>query len=80
MNIAYVLTVFLAVVSLIGGTNWLFTAINSWRDGDTVPDLLQEQLKFHSNFANIVYVIVFACSLLLFGLILFPKLLEKKSS
>jgi uncharacterized membrane protein YuzA (DUF378 family) len=70
----YGFLVFFALVSLIGGANWLATACNNWfNDGVEPDDLLQMQLGLDSNVANIIYVVVFVCTLALFLMVAFPK-------
>ena len=78
-DLFYGFLVFFALVSLVGGVNWLMTAINSWMNDnqDDVPDLLQENLKLHPNVANVVYCVVFACTLFLFLMVVFPQNLKK---
>lgn len=70
----YTLLVVLAFVSLVGGINWLFTAINNWSKDEVTFDLLTEQLKIHPNIANVIYIFVFLCTLALFTMIAFPHL------
>lgn len=78
----YGFLVFFALVSLIGGVNWLMTAINSWNDGtnSTVDDLLQQQLGLSPEISNIVYVLVFVCTLALFLMVAFPQNLKSAFS
>jgi len=78
----YGFLVFFALVSLIGGANWLMTAINSWNEGGSgnVDDLLQEQLGLSPDIANIVYVVVFVCTLALFLMVAFPQNLKSAFS
>ena len=40
-DLFYGFLVFFSLVSLIGGVNWLVTAINSWSNDEYTPDLLQ---------------------------------------
>ena len=80
-NIFYGFLVFFAFISLVGGLNWLMTAINSWNnDFDSVIDLLQDQLKMPADVANIVYIIVFISTLALFLMVAFPQNLKKAFS
>ena len=80
-NAFYGFLVFFAFISLIGGTNWLVTAINNWTDdSDICDDLLQKQFNLPSNVANIIYCVVFICTLLLFLMVAFPNNLKKMIS
>lgn len=81
-DLFYFFLVFFTVVSLIGGVNWLVTAINSWTDDSVgpTPDLLQEQLKLPENVANVIYVVVFVCTLALLLMVIFPQNLKKAFS
>ena len=77
----YGFLVFFALVSLIGGANWLMTAINDWNgNGNGADDLLTEQLGLSSDIANIVYVVVFVCTLALFLMVAFPQNLKSAFS
>ena len=74
MDVYRGLVIFLTLVVLIGGVNWLMVAINTWsKDEDMTYDLLQDQLNIHRDVANVVYIVVFICTLLLSVMILFPK-------
>lgn len=74
MDVYRGLVIFLTLVVLIGGVNWLMVAINTWsKDEDITYDLLQDQLNIHRDVANVVYIVVFICTLLLSVMILFPK-------
>lgn len=74
MNVYRGLVIFLTLVVLIGGVNWLMVAINTWsKDEDMTYDLLQDQLNIHRDVANVVYIVVFICTLLLSAMILFPQ-------
>lgn len=66
MNDYRAIVIFLAVVALIGGVNWLMVAINTWSKDEPTYDLLQDQLSIHRDVANVVYIVVFICTLLLF--------------
>ena len=80
-DLFYGFLVFFAFVSLVGGLNWLMTAINSWNNhSEETPDLLQHQFKMHVNVANVVYIIVFVCTLALFLMVAFPQNLKKAFS
>ena len=77
----YGFLVFFALVSLIGGANWLMTAINDWNgNGNGADDLLTEQLSLSPDIANIVYVVVFVCTLVLFLMVAFPQNLKSAFS
>lgn len=77
----YGFLVFFALVSLIGGANWLMTAINYWNgNGSGAEDLLTEQLGLSPDIANIVYVVVFVCTLALFLMVAFPQNLKSAFS
>ena len=75
-DVFYGFLVFFALVSLIGGVNWLVTAINTWKNEDSTQDLLQEQLKLNVHVANSIYVVVFLCTLALFLMVAFPQNLK----
>ena len=78
MNFEYMLLVFVSIVSLIGGVNWLFTAINSWSNGnEETPDLLQKNMQLSTEFSNVIYVVVFVCTVFLFLMVIFPNYLKK---
>lgn len=79
-DIFYGFLVFFALVSLIGGFNWLMTAVNSWKEEDITYDLLQQQLKIPIHAANVIYIVVFICTLALFLMVLFPQNLRKAFS
>lgn len=77
----YGFLIFFALVSLIGGANWLMTAINYWNgNGSGAEDLLTEQLGLSPDIANIVYVVVFVCTLALFLMVAFPQNLKSAFS
>lgn len=75
-DLFYGFLVFFALVSLIGGVNWLVTAINNWSDDDQTNDLLQKQLNINEHVANGIYIVVFLCTLALFLMVAFPKNLK----
>jgi uncharacterized membrane protein YuzA (DUF378 family) len=79
-DLFYGFLVFFALVSLIGGVNWLVTAINTWSNDEDTYDLLQEQFKIHKHAANIIYILVFICTLALFLMVAFPQNLKKAFS
>lgn len=68
--------VFFAFISLVGGINWLFTAINNWTLSAETHDLLTEQLNVNQHVANIIYIVVFLCTLALFLMVTFPQNLK----
>ncbi len=71
--------VFCFIVVLVGGTNWLVTAINSWEnDDESVPDLLQTQIGLSSSTSNWIYLVVFICTIVLVIINIFKFLTEKK--
>ena len=73
MDVYRGLVIFLTLVVLIGGVNWLMVVINTWSKDEETYDLLQDQLKIHRDVANVVYIVVFICTLLLSAMILFPQ-------
>ena len=80
-DLFYGFLVFFAFVSLVGGLNWLMTAINSWNeDSINTEDLLQHQFKMPVDVANVIYIIVFICALALFLMVAFPQNLKKAFS
>lgn len=79
-DLFYGFLVFFALVSLIGGVNWLVTAINSWSEQQDTVDLLQHQFKIPMDVANVIYVVVFICTLALFLMVAFPQNLKKAFS
>lgn len=80
-DLFYGFLVFFAFVSLVGGLNWLMTAINSWNENsESTVDLLQHQFKMPVDVANVVYIVVFVCTLALFLMVAFPQNLKKAFS
>lgn len=80
-DLFYGFLVFFAFVSLVGGINWLLTAINSWTENsEATVDLLQHQFKMPVDIANVIYIIVFICTLALFLMVVFPQNLKKAFS
>jgi L-asparagine transporter-like permease len=80
-DLFYGFLVFFAFVSLVGGLNWLMTAINSWGNrSESTEDLLQHQFKMPVDVANVVYIVVFVCALALFLMVAFPQNLKKAFS
>ena len=80
-KIFYGFLFFFALVSLVGGINWLVTAINSWNDGgEQTPDLIQLQIGLPVDVANVIYIVVFVCTLVLFLMVAFPNELKKAFS
>lgn len=72
-GVFYGFLVFFALVSLIGGINWLVTAINNWSDDEKTNDLLTNQLGMNEDLAHIIYIVVFVCTLALFLMVAFPQ-------
>lgn len=71
--------VFCLFVVLVGGTNWIVTAINSWEnDDESVPDLLQTQVGLSSSTSNWIYLVVFICTIVLVFIDSFKLFTEKK--
>ena len=80
-DLFYGFLVFFAFISLVGGLNWLMTAINSWNENsEPTVDLLQHQFKMPVDVANVVYIVVFVCTLALFLMVAFPQNLKKAFS
>lgn len=80
-DLFYGFLVFFAFISLVGGLNWLVTAINSWNyKGLDSIDLLQDQMKIPVDVANVIYILVFICTLALFLMVVFPQNLKKAFS
>lgn len=80
-KIFYGFLFFFALVSLVGGINWLVTAINSWNDGgEQTPDLIQHQIGLPVDVANVIYIVVFVCTLVLFLMVAFPNELKRAFS
>lgn len=70
--------IILAFIALVGGINWLVTAINSWsNDSEPTDDLLQKNLNIPVDVSNVIYVLVFICTLVLYLMILFPSFNKK---
>lgn len=65
-NFFYGFLAFFALVSLIGGVNWLMVGINNWGSDHDVPDLLQHQIGLSNEVSTIIYFVVFGCTLALF--------------
>ncbi len=66
------LIVLFSIVTLVGGVNWLVTAINTWSKDEETYDLLQDQFSMNRHAANIIYILVFACTLGLVTIVLPP--------
>lgn len=80
-DLFYGFLVFFAFISLVGGLNWLMTAINSWNQGkENTVDLLQDQFNMPVDVANVIYIVVFICTLALFLMVAFPQNLKKAFS
>lgn len=75
-DVFYGFLVFFALVSLIGGINWLMTAINTWSNDTDTDDLLQTQFNIDKHVANVIYIVVFLCTLALFLMVAFPQNLK----
>ena len=77
-DLFYGFLVFFAIVSLVGGVNWLVTAINSWNNNsERTEDLFQH---IPMDVANVIYIVVFVCTLALFLMVAFPQNLKKAFS
>lgn len=77
INFEYIALFFVSFVALIGGVNWLITAINSWtNDNEETPDLLQHNMNLSVGLSNVIYVVVFVCTLLVFLMVAFPGFLK----
>ena len=70
MNFERVMIIFLAFVSLVGGLNWLVTALRNMSDDTTTNDIFNDWID--QKWVNWVYILVFICTLVLFIMILFP--------
>lgn len=70
MNFEKVMIIFLAFVSLIGGLNWLVTALRNMSDDTTTNDIFYDWID--QKWVNWVYILVFICTLVLFIMLLFP--------
>ena len=79
-DVFYGFLLFFALVSLIGGVNWLTTAINTWSNDTDTDDLLQTQFNIDKHVANVIYIIVFLCTLALFLMVAFPQNLKEAFS
>lgn len=65
------LVVLMALVLLLGGVNWLVTAIRSWQNDNDVEDLF-ELINAPQNVSNVLYCVVFVVSLLVSFRMVFP--------
>ena len=70
MNFERVMIIFLAFVSLVGGLNWLVTALRNMSDDTTTNDIFNDWID--QKWVNWVYILVFICTLVLFIMLLFP--------
>jgi hypothetical protein len=61
----------MAPVLLLGGVNWLVTAIRSWQNDNDVEDLF-ELINVPQNVSNVLYCVVFVVSLLVSFRMVFP--------
>lgn len=64
---------FLLTVVLIGGVNWLVTAIRNMHGGGETDDLLS-LMHIPQDVNNIIYILVFVASLVVFLWAIFYKL------
>jgi len=78
-RVFYIFLVFFSIISFIGGVNWLVTAINSWINSSepNCSDLLQDQMNIDTDVANVIYCVVFLCSLALLCMIINPNVVKK---
>ena len=65
---------FLAFISLVGGLNWLVTALRNMSDDTTTNDIFYDWID--QKWVNWVYILVFICTLVLFVMLLFPSSLN----
>ena len=70
MNFERVMIIFLAFISLVGGLNWLVTALRNMSDDTTTNDIFYDWID--QKWVNWVYILVFICTLVLFIMLLFP--------
>lgn len=70
MNFERVMIIFLAFNSLVGGLNWLVTALRNMSDDTTTNDIFNDWID--QKWVNWIYILVFICTLVLFIMILFP--------
>jgi hypothetical protein len=70
MNFEKVMIIFLAFVSLVGGLNWLVTALRNMSDDTTTNDIFYDWID--QKWVNWIYILVFICTLVLFIMLLFP--------
>lgn len=70
MNFERVMIIFLAFNSLVGGLNWLVTALRNMSDDTTTNDIFNDWID--QKWVNWIYILVFICTLVLFIMLLFP--------
>ena len=70
MNFERVMIIFLAFISLVGGLNWLVTALRNMSDDTPTNDIFNDWID--QKWVNWIYILVFICTLVLFIMILFP--------
>ena len=58
-----VLWFFLLAIVFVGGVNWLVTGIRSMQEDNTPVDDLLELIGIPQEVSNVIYFVVFACSL-----------------
>jgi len=78
LNLKCSLIVLFSIVTLVGGVNWLVTAINTWSKDEETYDLLQDQFSMNRHAANIIYILVFVCTLGLVTIVLPPAVKDLK--
>lgn len=71
MNVEKIMIMFLAFISLVGGLNWLVTALRNMSDDTTTNDIFYDWID--QKWVNWVYILVFICTLVLFIMLLFPS-------
>jgi len=71
MNVEKIMIMFLAFISLVGGLNWLVTALRNMSDDTTTNDIFYDWID--QKWVNWVYILVFICTLVLFVMLLFPS-------
>ena len=74
MNLERILIIFLAFISLIGGLNWLVTALRNMSDDSETNDIFNDWIE--QKWVNWIYIIVFICTLVLFIMTLFPNTIK----
>jgi len=74
MNLERIMIIFLAFISLIGGLNWLVTALRNMSDDSETNDIFNDWIE--QKWVNWIYIIVFICTLVLFIMTIFPNTLK----